>query len=396
MLTSVRIIYVIRILSNRMWYNAGIRTTILLRKGYRMQYEYKAEKDREARLKSEELMGHLPYYVRTYVAGREARMSSRTRLIYISRIDTFFDYLIRTQKFVRYGGYAMDKAGITLNDLDTLTLEDIEAFASWIRSRRITAHPGKAMDSEKETTVNNYLSALSTFFRYFESHGKITKNPVAGYERKRLTKHPVVRLNTRQKSEFLDNVQSGEALSEHQKAYHTKNALRDYAICLTLTRTGLRVSELVGLNVQDMDLDDCFFYVLRKGGKEDRVFFDDETASVLTDYLEYRKTLLVDPTEQALFLNTFGKYKGTRLSVRSVEKLVKKYATTGAPSTRGKITPHKLRATYATDMLMATHDISLVQKSLNHESPQTTMIYADQRTIDLEKARNVLKDSEKK
>ena len=103
-----------------------------------------------------------------------------------------------------------------------------------------------------------------------------------------------------------------------------------------------------------------------------------------------------DPTEKALFLVTFGKYKGTRLSVRSVEKLVKKYATTGAPSTRGKITPHKLRATYATDMLMATHDISLVQKSLNHESPQTTMIYADQRTIDLEKARNVLKDSEKK
>ena len=338
-----------------------------------MQYEYKAEKDREARLKSEELMSHLPYYVRTYIAGREARMSSRTRLVYLRRIDTFFDYLIDTQRFIRYGGYATDKADITLQDLGTLTLEDIEAFASWIRSRRITAHPGKAMDSEKETTVNNYLSALSTFFRYFESHGKITKNPVAGYERKRLTKHPVVRLNTRQKSEFLDNVQSGEALSEHQKAYHTKNALRDYAICLTLTRTGLRVSELVGLNVRDMDLD-----------------------SVLTEYLEYRKTLLVDPTEQALFLNTFGKYKGTRLSVRSVEKLVKKYATTGAPSTRGKITPHKLRATYATDMLMATHDISLVQKSLNHESPQTTMIYADQRTIDLEKARNVLKDSEKK
>lgn len=376
-----------------MWYNAGIRTTILLRKGYRMQYEYKAEKDREARLKSEELMSHLPYYVRTYIAGREARMSSRTRLVYLRRIDTFFDYLIDTQRFIRYGGYATDKADITLQDLGTLTLEDIEAFASWIRSRRIAAHPGKAgMELEKETTVNNYLSALSTFFRYFETRGKITKNPAAGYERKRLTKHPVVRLNTRQKTEFLENARSGEALSTHQKAYHEKNALRDYTICLTLTRTGLRVSELVGLNVRDMDLDDCCFYVLRKGNKEDRVFFDDETASVLTEYLEYRKTLLADPTEQALFLNTFGKYKGTRLSVRSVEKLVKKYATTGAPSTRGKITPHKLRATYATDMLMATHDISLVQKALNHESPQTTMIYADQRTIDLEKARNVLEE----
>ena len=346
-----------------------------------MQFEYKDMKNREDRDKAIELLDGLPGYVQTFITGREGKMSARTQYIYVSRIDSFYTYLVEKGYFK-----GKSKEDIDLRDLETLHTEDIEAFASWIRHGNLSH---KKIDN-KETTINNYLSALNVFYKYFVNRGKIPYNPVAGVERGRAKKHDIIRLDNRQKKQFFDCIETGEALTEHQKRFHDKNALRDHAICLTLARTGLRVSELVGLNISDIDFEDCSLTVLRKGNKYDRLFFDDEVSELLQEYLEYRKSVLVDPTEKAVFLVTIGKYKGTRLSVRAVERLVKKYAVAGAPSAGSKISPHKLRATYATDMLQATGNISLVQKALNHESPRTTMVYADERTIELERVRNVL------
>ncbi|MDO4620117.1 MAG: tyrosine-type recombinase/integrase [Lachnospiraceae bacterium] len=346
-----------------------------------MEFEYKDRQNKQARDKASELLADLPFYVQTFVVGREGKMSARTQYIYISRIDSFYTFLTEKNYFV---GKA--RTDITLSDLSTLRTEDIEIFASWIRHGRLSS---KNSD-DKETTINNYLSAINVFFKYFVNHGKLEFNPVAGIERGKVSRHEVIRLNDRQKDEFFNCIETGDSLTKHQKAYHGKNALRDRAVCLTLARTGLRVSELVGLNLDDIDFDDCSLTVLRKGNKYDRIFFDDEVSDLLQEYLEYRKTLLTDPSEKAVFLVTIGKYKGTRLSVRAIERLVKKYAVAGSPSAGKRITPHKLRATYATDMLQATGNISLVQKALNHESPRTTMIYADERTIELQNARNIL------
>lgn len=346
-----------------------------------MQFEYKDMKNRQNREKVIDLIGDLPIYVQTFITGREGKMSARTQYIYISRIDSFYTWLLEKRFPNREA-----KSAISLQDLETLHTEDIEAFASWIRHGNLSSHSR----DDKETTVNNYLSALNVFFKYFVNRGKILYNPVAGVERGRVKRHEVIRLDDRQKDQFFSCIENGDSLTEHQKRFHEKNALRDYTICLTLARTGLRVSELIGLNLEDIDFEDCSLTVLRKGNKYDRIFFDDEVADLLAEYLEYRKTLLTDPTEKAVFLVTIGKYRGTRLSVRAVERLVKKYSIAGSPSAGSKITPHKLRATYATDMLQATGNISLVQKALNHESPRTTMVYADERTIELEKARNIL------
>ena len=336
-----------------------------------MEFEYKDMKNRQARDKASELLDSLPTYVQTFITGREGKMSARTQYIYISRIDSFYSFLAARHYF---GG--KEKAGIELRDLGSLRTEDIEAFASWIRHGNLSS---RARD-DKESTVNNYLSALNVFFKYFVNRGRLEYNPVAGVERGRMHRRDVIRLDDRQKDQFFACIETGDTLTEHQKRFHDKNALRDQTICLTLARTGLRVSELIGLNVENIDFDEHSMTVLRKGNKYDRIFFDDEVSELLQDYLRYRETLLVDPAEKAVFLVTFGKYKGTRLSVRAVERLVKKYAVAGAPSAGSKITPHKLRATYATDMLQATGNISLVQKALNHESPRTTMIYAVRKT----------------
>lgn len=353
-----------------------------------MQFDYKALKNREFSERVRDLAAELPSYFQTFLVGREGKMSPDTRFIYTHRLSIFFDFLVKEKYFGD-----KEKGEISLSELGTLKTEDIERFASWIRH-------GNASDRNKtdnqETTVNNYLSALNVFFGYFVRRGQLPYNPVAGVERGRGQKHEVIRLNDRQKEQFFDCIVTGENLTDHQLRFHGKNSLRDETICLTLVRTGLRVSELVGLNVEDIDFEEHSLTVLRKGNKYDSVFFDDEVAELLQEYLVYRKSILTDPTEKALFLVTVGKYTGTRLSVRSVERLVKKYASAGAPTAGRRITPHKLRATYATDMLVATNNLSLVQKALNHESPRTTTIYADYRTIELQKARNTLMKKRKK
>lgn len=346
-----------------------------------MQYEYKRTENDKANEKVRELLADLPYYCQTFLVGREGKMSPLTRLTYMRRIHTFFTYLKQTDPELS------DKpmSEISLDDLGRIDTEQIERFASWIR------HGGASNGSENsETSVNNYLSALNMFWRYFVSHGRLKHNPVANVERGGKGKHAIIRLNDEQEEEFMDSVSGGLGLTKHQRSYHDQTSVRDTAICLTLMRTGLRVSELVGLNLEDVNMDDSCLYVIRKRKKEDTVFFDDEVKTALQNYLDIRKLSSPDPSERALFLVNFGKYKGKRLSVRSVQLMVKKYSMAGAPEVGSKLTPHKLRATYATDMLKATGNVALVQAALNHESPTTTMIYADKRTMDLKNARNIL------
>ena len=131
--------------------------------------------------------------------------------------------------------------------------------------------------------------------------------------------------------------------------------------------TGIRVSECVGLNIQDVDLKNDGIKILRKGGKEATVYFGDEVEELLTEYMEYRKSILAAPGhEDALFLSMQKK----RLGVRSVEKMVKKYAL--SVETLKKITPHKLRSTYGTNLYKETGDIYLVADVLGHTDVNTT------------------------
>lgn len=350
-----------------------------------MAYEYKKEKQKEASEKVEKLLQDLPSYCRTFLIGREGKMSPQTRLTYMQRIHTFFVYLYNDNSYF----HKKSMKDISLDDLANLETEDIEAFAYYIR------HGGASGGAEcKESSVNNYLSALNMFWRYFVTHGRIPHNPVAGIERASKPKHKIIRLNTTEKDGFMSSVSSGVGLTDKQNQARIKTSVRDEAICLTLIRTGLRVSELVGLNLKDVNLEETCFQVMRKRSKEDTVFFDDEVKEAILAWLDARPLYCRDKTEQALFVVTQGKYMGKRLSVRSVQLLVKKYAEAGAPTAGSKITPHKLRATFATDMLRATGNVALVQEELNHESPTTTMLYADRRVLDLKRARNILMNEE--
>ena len=154
----------------------------------------------------------------------------------------------------------------------------------------------------------------------------------------------------------MDNVESGEQLTGKQLAYHEKTKVRDLALLTLFLGTGIRVSECVGLNIDDIDLKNNGIKIIRKGGNEVIVYFGDEVLEALLPYLEERKQIEALPGHtNALFLSMQKK----RMSVRSV-------------TTMKNITPHKLRSTYGTNLYNETGDIYLVADVLGHKDVNTT------------------------
>jgi site-specific recombinase XerD len=149
--------------------------------------------------------------------------------------------------------------------------------------------------------------------------------------------------------------------------YHQRTKVRDLAILTLLLGTGIRVSECVGLDLDDVDFKNNGIKVHRKGGAEVMVYFGDEVMEALEQYMVERNgTTPVDGHTNALFLSLQNK----RISVRAVENLVKKYSK--LVTNVKNITPHKLRSTYGTALYQETGDIYLVADVLGHKDVNTT------------------------
>ena len=347
------------------------------------EFEYKENKRREYREKSEILLRDLPNFCRTYERGIEGTVTEITIYSYLQRLHVFFTFLHDNNSFFS----KKEITRFTYDDLTVLEAEDIEEFNHYIRSGKASNGRGN-----KESSVNHYLCALNSFWDYAITHGRLRHNVIKDVKRGKKKKREVITLNSDDESGLFQSVNCGTNLTDHQAAYRNDVTIaRDNAICLTLVRTGLRVSELVGINLEDINFKDCYFHVNRKEDKIDNVYFSDQVKEALEEYLRLRPLLQPSPDEHALFLVTIGKYKGTRLSVRSVQLLVKKYAVAGSPGVGTKMTPHKMRSTYATNLLRASgSELTLVQEALNHESPSTTSIYLKKREQDLKNARNII------
>ena len=234
------------------------------------------------------------------------------------------------------------------------------------------------------------LAALNTFFGYYHKKGMIEKNAPSAVDVPRVKEKNIIRLDANEVALLIDQVESGEKLSKAQKRWHEKTRARDLAIIVTLLGTGVRVTELVGLDLGDLDFDNGAMRVIRKGGNEDIVYFGEETEEMLRNYLEERLTMKPEPGhENALFISQ----NNTRITVRSGERLVKKYAPT---ATAKRITPHKLRSTYGTALYQETGDIYLVADVLGHKNVNTTRKhYAAMKEERKRKAANVVQLREK-
>ena len=204
-------------------------------------------------------------------------------------------------------------------------------------------------------------------FKYFYRVEKISENIMERVQLPKLHTKEIIRLDIDEVAMMIDEAENGEGLSDRQKAYHEKTKVRDVALLSLLLGTGIRVSECVGLNISDVDFKNNGILIHRKGGKEVTIYFSDEVKEALQNYCDERVLILEESGHEGAF---FLSMQNKRMSVRSVENLVKKYARIISPLK--KITPHKLRSTYGTNLYKETGDIYLVADVLGHSDVNTT------------------------
>lgn len=304
------------------------------------------------------LINELPPFCCDYFLAIDSQTSTLTRLNYAHDLKIFF-YFLQNKKF--NGNKKIQE--FVLTDLELVTSNDIEYFLSFLSHYRYGGRDHSCNDRAKARK----LSSVRAMFKYFFNKGFISVDNSAKVATPKIHEKPIIRLDANEVFDIIDTAESGSGLTAHQIAYHQKNKVRDTAILMLFLGTGIRISELVGINNGDLNFKDNSFIVTRKGGSKSILYFDDEVASALSRYLEQKENLSQNANESnALFLSSQMK----RITVRAVENLVKKYAKIVSPLK--KISPHKLRSTYGTQLYKATGDIYIVADVLGHKDVNTT------------------------
>ena len=315
---------------------------------------------REYTLMLRQLQEELPPFCAEFFRGIENQTLVRTRFAYAGDLRNFFRYI--TSELPAFQGREI--RSITLDELDSISITDIEMYLS---------HVSYYLDEESREVTNQdrakarKLATLRSFYKYFYRKEKLKNNPPSMINTPTIREKAIIRLEPNEVADLLDIVQNGDGLTERQKKYHAITAKRDLAILTLFLGTGIRISELVGINMDDVNFSDNEFSIIRKGGKQDILVFGDEARAALLDYMLERERIIAEEGhEDALFLSLQRK----RLTVRAVENLVGKYASIAVPLK--KISPHKLRSTYGTALYNETGDIYLVADVLGHKDVNTT------------------------
>ena len=321
---------------------------------------YHEQEDIENTKRIRGILKELPPFCTDFFRGIEHRTSARTRLAYAYDLKTFFDFLKQANPELK----SKKLRDLPLSLLDEIKLMDLEEYMEYLKCYS-TEKREDLMNTERG--IMRKVSTVKSFYNYFYRTERIQNNPASLLQLPKIHEKEIIRLDVDEVARFLDEVEDGECLTEKQKAYHAKTKLRDLAMMTLLLGTGLRVSECVGLNINDVDFRNGGLRIHRKGGKEVIVYFGAEVEYALQDYLSEREHIVPEEgSEEALFLSMQRK----RINVRSVEKMVKKYAQLVTPLK--KITPHKLRSTYGTNLYRETGDIYLVADVLGHSDVNTT------------------------
>lgn len=305
------------------------------------------------------LLEELPPYCKQFFIGIEPTTSSRTRIAYAYDLGTFFEYLHENNPICK----RMKIAEYPISILDQLKPVDIEEYLFYLKYYEKDG----ITHSNDERGIKRKLASLRTFYKYLYKNELIDSNPAFKVDMPKIHEKAIVRLDVDEVAELLDQVESGEELTTRQQMYHEKTKIRDLAMLTLLLGTGIRVSECVGLDIDDVDFKNNGIKIHRKGGAEVVVYFGDEVRDALADYLQERLSIVAkDGHNNALFLSL----QNRRITVRAVENLVKKYAK--LVTNLKNITPHKLRSTYGTNLYRETGDIYLVADVLGHKDVNTT------------------------
>ncbi|MCI9271519.1 MAG: tyrosine-type recombinase/integrase [Dorea sp.] len=329
-----------------------------------MSYEktYHEQTTIDYTLRLREILKTLPGFARDYFRAIEPVSSIRTRMNYAYDIRVFYHYLMENNPV--YRNYSIDQ--FMPADLERLEPVDIEEYMEYLK---VYKREDDEWMTNGEKGLARKMSALRSYYGYFFKHQIITKNPTLLVDMPKQHDKAIIRLDTDEVALLLDFVESaGSKLTGQALTYYNKTRQRDLAILTLLLGTGIRVSECVGLDLKDVDFKNNGITVTRKGGNQMVVYFGDEVADALMNYMEgdRKSAAPLSGHENALFLST----QRRRMGVQAVENMVKKYARQVTPNK--KITPHKLRSTYGTSLYRETGDIYLVADVLGHKDVNTT------------------------
>ncbi len=249
--------------------------------------------------------------------------------------------------------------------------EDLAQFGEYLKAQRIPLEQLEYHDLRyymaslqqkqqlKKTTLSRKTSTLKSFCKFLHREGMLEHNPADLLSTPKKEKRLPTVINEVDMTAFLDDFLAGEEPLQ----------LRNKAIFELLYSSGLRVSELVQLDVENVQKQKGMLRILGKGSKERIVPVGERAQFAIAYYLEHGRPLLVKEEVQALFLNRQGK----RLTTRGVEYILEQYVKQGA--LKYKVTPHAFRHSFATHLLQNGADLKAIQTMLGHSDISSTQVY---------------------
>ena len=269
-------------------------------------------------------------------------------------IANFLKYMKKQFKLADEANYKDVKINdMTVDTLKRVTLQDIHGYVSYM-ARELKSSPA---------TRARKISSIRVFFKYLTSKAKLLEvNPAQDLETPKLGKRMPKYLSLEESKKLLEVTQNED----------NRNNVRDYAIITMFLNCGMRLSELVGININDISFSECKLNVIGKGNKERTIYLNKACINAINEYLEVRPKITVKyNSKEALFLSE----RKERISNRTVQAIVKKELLK-ADLDINKYSVHKLRHTAATLMYQYGNvDIRALQELLGHESISTTEIY---------------------
>ena len=321
---------------------------------------YREHTDTENILKLRQVLSTLPAFCKDYFRAIDSTTTTKTRISYAYDIRIFFQFLLDENP--AFKNYAMTDFSVEI--LDQIKAVDLEEYMEYLK----VYQNGDKTETNGERGLKRKISALRSFYAYYYKREMIHTNPTVLIDVPKIHDKSIIRLDTDEVALLLDYIEHcGDSLTGQKRVYYEKTKERDLAIVTLLLGTGIRVSECVGLDIEDVDFKNNGIKVTRKGGNEMVVYFGEEVEKALKHYLEIREGITpLAGHEHALFYSAQRK----RMGVQAVENMVKKYSR--QITTTKKITPHKLRSTYGTALYQETGDIYLVADVLGHKDVNTT------------------------
>lgn len=312
-----------------------------------------------------EITKDMPDLVNNYITSISSK-TSRTKAAYAYYITLFINYMRGELKMKIYRD-------------DSYSLIKPMHIDSYMESIRYSEN-GK----EKSASYRNAnLAALKSFFKFLKKNGIVETNPCDETEIPKDNKiHEITVIDKKDLYIMLSNIRNGVG-SQTARAFQARFMNRDAAILLIGVTTGLRVSAIVGINIQDINFEEKYILVTEKGNIEKKVFIGDNTLNIIQEWIKDRKSHnIIENDKDALFISS----KGMRITTTGVRQMIHRISL----GVDKKITPHKMRSTCATRLYEATGDIYMVQQQLGHKNIQNTQRYAKVSESKMRDAANIL------